>query len=195
MLFVQQRPQGARYCRHGFQRQIRQNAFKDQLLRLKAADPINHALIKSALRAHCIGDFSLRASQLKTGAVAAAEVHNKDVTPDLSGADKIHTLISQFELAPDAQFNYSILARVATQGPGVGEVALRIIAEGRANAAVEGGLVLYSSAATTAPGWDGHINRVPFVNGNTNFTSVVPGGYCNPDRTVRAECEVCADVG
>ncbi|MEE8438853.1 MAG: hypothetical protein V3S07_04640 [Micropepsaceae bacterium] len=94
-----------------------------------------------------------------------------------------------------AQFNYSILARVATQGPGVGEVALCIIAEGRANAAVEGGLVLYSSAATTAPGWDGHINRIPFVNGNTNFTSVVPGGYCNPDRTVRAECEACADVG
>ena len=61
---------------------------------------------------------------------------------------------------------------VATAGPSTGEVVYCIIATGRSNAAVSGGKVLYSSVASTQPGWDGHVNRTAFVNGQTDLTGV-----------------------
>jgi hypothetical protein len=53
-----------------------------------------------------------------------------------------------------------------------------ITATGRSNAAVAGGKVLYSSVASTAAGWDGHINRTAYVNGKTDLTGATAGGYC-----------------
>ncbi len=56
-------------------------------------------------------------SQQKSAAAIKAEIDGKNVTPDLSGANETYILILQIELAPDAQFEYSILAMVVAQGP------------------------------------------------------------------------------
>src|SRR6476659_8745717 len=92
-------------------------------------------------------------------------------TPDLAGTGtQISTIIPQVQLPPDGHFNYTISAIVATGGVATGEVVYCIKATGRTNAAVAGGIVLYSSVATTAAGWDGHINRTAYVNGKTDLT-------------------------
>ncbi len=54
-----------------------------------------------------------------------------------------------------------------------------------------GGLVLFSSAASKAVGWDGHINRFAFVNGHTTLTGVNAGGYCTATGTAQATCTNC----
>ena len=45
-----------------------------------------------------------------------------------------------------------------------------VVTTGRSNAAVSGGIVLYSSVATSVAGWDGHVNRTAYVNGLTTLT-------------------------
>jgi prepilin-type N-terminal cleavage/methylation domain-containing protein len=131
-------------------------------------------------------------SQLKTAAALQAEVDATVVTPDrLPAATQISNVIPQIQLNPSANFNYAISAIVATAGPMTGEVVYCITATGRASAAVSGGLVLYSSAASKAAGWDGHINRVPFVNGATVLTGVTAGGYCSVTGTAVATCANC----
>jgi prepilin-type N-terminal cleavage/methylation domain-containing protein len=130
-------------------------------------------------------------SQLKTAAALTLELDAKDVTPDLTGTDEISLLIPQIQLPPDGRFDYLIQSIVATAGPQTGEVVYCIEATGRANAAVDGGKLLYSSAATTAAGWDGHVNRVPFVSGDTVLTAVAAGGYCAATGAATATCTNC----
>ena len=46
--------------------------------------------------------------------------------------------------------------------------------------------MLYSSASTTAAGWDGNVNRVAYVNGLTALTGVTAGGYCSATGAAQA---------
>jgi len=126
-------------------------------------------------------------SQLQSAAALQAQVNNTSATPDLSGTTtEISTIIPQVQLPKDSNFNYTISAAVATAGPSTGEVVYCIMATGRANAAVPGGIVLWSSSASTQPGWDGRINRTAFVNGQTTLTGVNAGGYCSATGAAQA---------
>ena len=118
-------------------------------------------------------------SQLQTAAAIQTLVTGTSATPDLSGTSEISTIIPQIQLPKDGHFNYSISAIVATGGPDAGDVVYCITGTGRSNAAVSGGKVLYSSVASTQPGWDGHVNRLAYVNGLTTLTGVTAGGYCS----------------
>jgi prepilin-type N-terminal cleavage/methylation domain-containing protein len=130
-------------------------------------------------------------SQLKPAATLKTEIDGMEVTPDNTGAKELSSLIPQVQIPPDANFDYAISATVATAGPLNGDVVYCITATGRATSAVSGGLVLFSSAATKAAGWDGHINRAPFVNGNTTLNGVNAGGYCSATGGVQATCTSC----
>jgi prepilin-type N-terminal cleavage/methylation domain-containing protein len=130
-------------------------------------------------------------SQLKTPAALKAEIDGTQVTPDSSGMNEISAIIPQMQIPKDGNFNYSISAIVATAGPLTGDVVYCVTATGRASAAVSGGLVLYSSVATKSAGWDGHMNRFPFVNGNTTLTGVNAGGYCTAAGISQATCTNC----
>ena len=125
-------------------------------------------------------------SQLQTAATLQTQVDGKVATPDLSGTGEISTVIPQIQLPRDGHFNYAISAIVATAGPSTGELVYCITATGRSNAAVSGGKVLYSSVATTVAGWDGHVNRSGFVNGQTDLTGVNAGGYCSATGAAQA---------
>ncbi|MBA2588132.1 MAG: type II secretion system protein [Alphaproteobacteria bacterium] len=124
--------------------------------------------------------------QLQTATVTAAQVTAKNVSPDISLTNEISTIIPQIQLPKDAHFNYAITATVASAGPATGDVVYCIIATGRANAAVAGGQVLYSSLASAQAGWDGHVNRTAYVNGQADLTGATAGGYCKADGTVQA---------
>jgi type II secretory pathway pseudopilin PulG len=130
-------------------------------------------------------------SQLKTAAALKTEIDGTQVTPDKSGMNELSTIIPQVEIPTEGSFNYSIAAVVATAGPLTGDVVYCITATGRANSAVNGGLVLFSSAASKAAGWDGHINRYAFVNGQTTLNGVNAGGYCTATGTAQATCTNC----
>lgn len=125
-------------------------------------------------------------SQLQTAAALKTQIDGTSATPDLSGTTEISTVVPQVQIPKDGHFNYAISAIVATAGPSTGEVVYCITATGRANAAVAGGKVLYSSAASTQTGWDGHVNRTPFVNGLTTLTGVNAGGYCSATGAAQA---------
>ena len=125
-------------------------------------------------------------SQLQTAATLQTQVDGKVATPDLSGTGEISTIIPQIQLPKDGHFNYAISAIIATGGPSSGELVYCITATGRSNAAVSGGKVLFSSVASTAAGWDGHVNRTRFVNGQTDLTGVNAGGYCSATGAAQA---------
>ena len=130
-------------------------------------------------------------SQLKTAAALKTEINATQVTPDKSGANELSNIIPQLQIPTEGNFNYAIAAEVATAGPLSGDVVYCITATGRASSAVNGGLVLFSSAASKAAGWDGHVNRFAFVNGNTTLTGVNAGGYCSATGTAQATCTNC----
>ena len=130
-------------------------------------------------------------SQLKTAAALKTEIDGTQVTPDKSGMNELSTIIPQVEIRTEGSFNYSVAAAVATAGPLSGDVVYCITATGRSNSAVNGGLVLFSSAASKAAGWDGHINRYSFVNGQTTLNGVNAGGYCTATGTAQATCTNC----
>ena len=125
-------------------------------------------------------------SQLQSAAATQAQVNATVATPDLSGTGEISAIIPQVQLPKDGHFNYAISAIVATAGPSSGDVVYCITATGRANAAVSGGKVLYSSVATNAAGWDGKVNRSAYVNGLTTLTGVTAGGYCSATGAAQA---------
>ena len=125
-------------------------------------------------------------SQLQSAAALQAQVNGTSATPDLSGTTEISTIIPQVQLPRDSNFNYAISAAVATAGPSTGEVVYCIMATGRANAAVPGGIVLWSSGSSTQSGWDGRINRTAFVNGQTALTGISAGGYCSATGAAQA---------
>ena len=130
-------------------------------------------------------------SQLKTAAALKAEVNGTTVTPDSSGTNELASVIPNMQIPKDGNFNYTVSAEVATAGPLSGEVVYCITATGRTSAAVPGGLVLFSSSATKAGGWDGHLNRYAFVSGNTTLTGVNAGGYCTAAGIAQATCTNC----
>jgi prepilin-type N-terminal cleavage/methylation domain-containing protein len=130
-------------------------------------------------------------SQLKTAAALKTEIDTTQVTPDKSGTNELSSIIPQMQIPTEGNFNYSISAIVATAGPLTGDVVYCITATGRATSAVNGGLVLFSSAATKAAGWDGRVNRYAFVNGSTTLTGVNAGGYCSATGTAQATCTSC----
>lgn len=125
-------------------------------------------------------------SQLQSAAATQAQVTGTAATPDLTGTTEISTIIPQVQLPKDGHFNYAISAAVATAGPASGDVVYCITATGRSNASVSGGKVLYSSVASTQAGWDGHVNRTAYVNGQTNLTGVNAGGYCSATGAAQA---------
>ena len=125
-------------------------------------------------------------SQLQTATVTQTAISGTSATPDLTGTNEISTIIPQVQLAKDAHFNYAITAAVATAGPASGDVVYCIVATGRSNAAVSGGKVMFSSTASTQPGWDGHVYRAAFVNGQTDLTGATAGGYCSATGTAQA---------
>ena len=125
-------------------------------------------------------------SQLQTAAATQTQINATNATPDLSATNEISTIIPQIQLPKDAHFNYAISAAVATAGPSTGDVVYCITATGRSNAAVSGGKVMYSSAASTQPGWDGHLYRAAFINGQTDLTGATAGGYCSAAGAAQA---------
>jgi type II secretory pathway pseudopilin PulG len=126
-------------------------------------------------------------SSLQTAAALKTALDATVATPDLGGSGtQISTVIPQVQLPKDGHFDYAISAIVATAGPAKDELVYCITATGRSNAAVAGGKVLYSSVATTATGWDGHINRIPYVNGKTDLTGATAGGYCSATGAAQA---------
>ena len=128
-------------------------------------------------------------SQLKTAAALQTEIDGTTVLPD--GTGTLTALIPQLQIAPDAKFEYTVDAIVATAGPSTGEVVYCITANGLASSGVANGKVVYSSAATTSAGWDGRVNRTPFVNGATTITGVTAGGYCTAAGLASATCTNC----
>jgi len=130
-------------------------------------------------------------AQGETAAVAQTKFNNTSATPDLTGTNEVSSIIAQFLLPKESHFNYAISAIVATAGPSSGDVVYCMIATGRSNASVSGGEVLYSSAATTASGWDGHLNRTAYINGKTDLTGVTAGGYCAATGAAQATCTSC----
>ena len=130
-------------------------------------------------------------SQLKSASAIVTEIDGAEATPDASGTVELSSIIPQVQLSPDGDFDYIIDAEVATAGPMTGGLVYCITATGRASAAVNGGLVLYSSVASTAPGWDGQINRSAFVNGETTLANVSAGGYCSALGAATATCTSC----
>lgn len=125
-------------------------------------------------------------SQLQTAAATQTQITGTSATPDGTGTNEISAIIPQIQLPKDAHFNYAISAAVATAGPSLGDVVYCVTATGRPNAAVAGGKVLFSSVASTQPGWDGHVNRSAYVNGQTDLTNVGAGGYCSATGAAQA---------
>jgi prepilin-type N-terminal cleavage/methylation domain-containing protein len=125
-------------------------------------------------------------AQSQTAAVTQTQINGTTATPDLSGTNEISNIVPQAQLPKDGHFNYAISAAIATSGPSSGDVVYCITATGRSNAAVSGGQVLYSSVASTQAGWDGHVNRTAFVNGQTTLTGVSAGGYCSASGAAQA---------
>lgn len=130
-------------------------------------------------------------SQLKTAAEVVADIDGTELTPDSSGLTELTTIIPFLVLPTDGAFDYAISAIAATGGPESGEAVICITATGRATSAVAGGKLLYSSTPSKAGGWDGNINRTPFVNGETALTSATAGGYCAATGTAQATCTSC----
>ena len=144
----------------------------------------------AALISGSINGFSQ--SQLQAPAALVPLVDATVVTPDrLPAATQLANVIPTAQVSATANFNYAISAIVATGGPAIGEVVYCITATGRANSAVAGGQVLWSSVATRASGWDGHTNRVAFVNGQVGLAGVTAGGYCSAAGVATAACTTC----
>ncbi|MDP6565750.1 MAG: type II secretion system protein [Alphaproteobacteria bacterium] len=140
-------------------------------------------------------DGAIRAyadAQKKTAAEVQAELDATTLTPDGLGANELTNFIPHLVLPPDGKFDYEIDVEVGNpETPQQDEVVLCIIATGRSSAGVVGGLVLYSSARTTAGGWDGRINRVSYTKGNTTLEDVRGGGYCRSNGKVQKACVGC----
>lgn len=130
-------------------------------------------------------------TQLKPASDIVTDIDGTELTPDGSGGTELSTIIPTVVLQTDAHFDYAVSSITATSGPQTGEPVVCIVATGRTNAGVTGGKVMFSSSPTKAAGWDGHINRTPFVNGDTDLTAATAGGYCGADGTAQAACTNC----
>lgn len=130
-------------------------------------------------------------SQLKAASAIVTDINGTGLTPDGSATTELSTIIPFLVLPADADFDYEISAVEATAGPQSGEAVVCITATGRTTAGVPGGKVVYSAAPSTAGGWDGRVNRTPYVNGATDLTGATAGGYCTVTGTAQATCTSC----
>lgn len=130
-------------------------------------------------------------SQLKPAADVVTDIDGTSLTPDSSGTSELTTIIPFLVLPPEGNFDYDVSAIVATAGPSSGEAVICVTATGRASAGVSGGKLLYSSSPTTTGGWDGYLNRTPFVSGDTTLGSATAGGYCAATGAAQATCTNC----
>lgn len=132
-------------------------------------------------------------TQLKSAANVVVDLNaNPDLTPDGSGTNELTALIPFLVLAADGNFDYAITAEVGALGtPQDGEAVVCIIATGRTSAGVPGGKVLYSAAASSAVGWDGRVNRTPYVTGAADLTGATAGGYCDAAGAASTACIGC----
>lgn len=130
-------------------------------------------------------------TQLKTPAEIAAEIDGKGLPIGGVPGSNLSRLIPVLTLPPGSRFQYAIAADVAADGPQAGEAVVCISVTGQSNAGVTGGRLLYSSAPSTAIGWDGAINRTPYVNGESDLSSATAGGYCAATGGVSTTCTAC----
>lgn len=129
-------------------------------------------------------------TQLKTADEVATQIDGTELTPDGSGAEITKT-IPTLVLPPNANFKYVISADVASEGPLEDQAVVCITVTGTASAGVPGGKLLFSSVPTKAPGWDGLLNRTPYVNGETDLSSIEKGGHCKDDGSADDRCNDC----
>lgn len=130
-------------------------------------------------------------SLFKTSTKIVADINATSLTPDNSGTTELTTIIPFLALPPDSNFDYEISSIVATAGPASGKAVACITVTGRASAGVSDGKLLYSTTPTKAVGWDGHMNRTPFVSGETTLESATAGGYCAATGVAQATCTSC----
>lgn len=131
-------------------------------------------------------------SQLKAASAVVSDIDATTLTPDSSGSSEITDILPILHLPQDGNFDYAISAAIGATGtPQDGEAVICIIATGRASAGVVGGKLLYSAAPSTAGGWDGHVNRIPYVKGETALTSATAGGYCAATGAAQTACTSC----
>ena len=118
-----------------------------------------------------------------TPAVAQTTFDTAELKSDTPPPTKnLATIIPQLTIPSSSKFNYKVSAKVATGGPQIGEAVYCITATGRANAGVvAGGVVLYSTAppAAITAGWEGRVNKVNYLAGNTGLGTITGGGYCD----------------
>ena len=130
-------------------------------------------------------------SQLKTPAAIVTDINGTGLTPDGTAGTELATIIPFLVLPADANFDYDISAIVASAGPQNGEPVVCITATGRATAGVPGGQIIYSASPSKAGGWDGRMNRTPYINGESDLTGATEGGYCDVTGTAQATCTSC----
>lgn len=140
-----------------------------------------------------VSQFGARIAQA-VNAYADARAAGDAVTainaaPNLGGgtpATELSTVIPELVLPGDAHFTYVVNSVLATAGPQNGQIVYCIKATGNATgdfrAGVANGIVLVSSAATEAAGWEGAVNRVQYRSGGT----AAAGGYCAANGTASA---------
>ncbi len=130
-------------------------------------------------------------SQLKSTADIVADINGTGLTPDGSATTELSTIIPFLVLPADADFEYAISAVPGTAGPQDGEAVVCITATGLATAGVPGSKVIYSAAPSKAGGWDGRVNRTPYVSGATDLTGATTGGYCLNTGVAQGTCTSC----
>jgi len=129
-------------------------------------------------------------TQLKTAVEIVSQTDGTELTPDGSGVE-LTKIIPTLVLPTDANFSYQFSSIVAISGPEKDEAVFCIIATAGPSAGVPGGKVLVSSTPSTFKGWDGIVNRIPYVNGETDLSSVRFGGYCNAIGAANKNCVAC----
>ncbi|WP_439816529.1 type II secretion system protein [Zavarzinia sp. CC-PAN008] len=107
-----------------------------------------------------------------------AIVAGTDTLP--TGTTSLAAIIPALNVPPDAKFNYSVTAIVATAGTQNGNTVYCLQAIGRTTAGVPNGIVAYSSSPAVAgnSGWEGRINKAAYLTGNAGTTGLTAGGYC-----------------
>jgi hypothetical protein len=128
---------------------------------------------------------------LKSTADIVLDINGTTLAPGVTGGTELSTIIPFLILPADADFEYAISAIKAADGPQDTEAVVCIIDSGLASAGVPGGKVVYSAAPSTAGGWDGRVNRTPYVSGETGAPTIPAGGYCTTAGAASATCTSC----
>lgn len=131
-------------------------------------------------------------TQRKTAAQLKTELDGTTLQPGGTAKTELSKIIPQIELQADSHFDYTLDVDVGSSGtPLAGELVMCVIAKGRSNAGVPNGVVVFTNVANTGKGWDGHINRLPYVKGSSDEKLIDAGGYCNGNAVVSKSCTSC----